>query len=110
MEAVLTVVFRISNPQYSFVHVGLEHGRQSVARLQILRLPRGNQEDYAFGDFEYTAHMIVEIRFQKFHCFSVQVPVQWKNRIQTSGLPFARRVKTGTRDGRCDLQSVEWNQ
>ena len=61
MEAVLTVVFRISNPQYSFVHVGSEHGRQSVARLQILRLPRGNQEDYAFGDFEYTAHMIVEI-------------------------------------------------
>ena len=46
--------------------VGSEHGRQSVARLQILRLPRGNQEDYAFGDFEYTAHTIVEIRFQKF--------------------------------------------
>ena len=110
MEAVLTVVFRISNPQYSFAPAGLEHGRQSVARLQILRLLRGNQEDYAPGDSEYTVHMIVEIRFQKFHCFSVQVPVQWKNRIQTSGLPFARRVKTGTRDGRCDLQSVEWNQ
>ena len=66
MEAVLTVVFRISNPQYSFAPAGSEHGRQSVARLQILRLPRGNQEDYAFGDFEYTAHTIVEIRFQKF--------------------------------------------
>ena len=52
---------------------GLEHGRVSVDRLQILRLPRGNQEDYAPGDFEYTVHMIVEIRFQKFHCFFVQV-------------------------------------
>ena len=110
MEVVSKAFFRISNPQYSFVHVGLEHGRQSVARLQILRLPRGNQEDYAFGDFEYTAHMIVEIRFQKFHCFSVQVQEQWKNRIQTFELPFCHRVKTGTRDGRCDLQSVEWNQ
>ena len=66
MEAVLTVVFRISNPRYSFVHVGSEHGRQSVARLQILRLLRGNQEDYAFDDFEYTVRTIVEIRFQKF--------------------------------------------
>ena len=66
MEAVLTVVFRISNPQYSFVPAGSEHGRQSVARPQILRLPCGNQEDYAFGDFVYTAHTIVEIRFQKF--------------------------------------------
>ena len=110
MEAVLTVVFRISNPQYSFVHVGSEHGRQSVARLQILRLPRGNQEDYAFGDFEYIVRTIVEIRFQKFHCFSVQVQVQWKNRIQTSGLPFARRVKIDTRDDMCDLQSAEWNR
>ena len=110
MEAVLTVVFRILNPQYSFVPAGSEHGRQSVDRLQTSRLPRGNQEDYAFGDFEYTVHMIVEIQFQKFHCFSVQVPVQWKNRIQTSGLPFDRREKTDTRDDRCDLQSVEWNR
>ena len=110
MEAVSKAFFRISNPRYSFVLVGSEHGRQSVARPQILRLPRGNQEDYAFGDFEYTAHTIVEIRFQKFHCFFVQVPVQWKNRIQTSGLSFDRREKTGTRDGRCDLQSVEWNR
>ena len=110
MEAVLTVVFRRLNPRYSFVHVGSEHGRQSVARLQILRLPRGNREDYALGDFEYTVRTIVEIRFQKFHCFSVQVPVQWKNRIQTSGLPFDRREKTDTRDGKCDFQSVEWNQ
>ena len=110
MEAVLTVVFRISNPQYSFAPAGLEHGRQSVARLQILRLPRDDRADYAPGDFEYTAHMIVEIRFQKFHCFSVQVQEQWKNRIQTFELPFCHRVKTGTRDGRCDLQSVEWNQ
>ena len=110
MEAVLTVVFRISNPRYSFVHVGSEHGRQSVARLQILRLLRGNQEDYAFDDFEYTVRTIVEIRFQKFHCFSVQVPVLWKNRIQTSGLPFDRREKTDTRDDKCDLQSVEWNR
>ena len=110
MEAVLTVVFRISNPRYSFVHVGSEHGRQSVARLQILRLLRGNQEDYAFDDFEYTVRTIVEIRFQKFHCFSVQVPVLWKNRIQTSGLPFVRRVRTDTQDGRCDLQSAEWNR
>ena len=110
MEAVLTVVFRILNPQYSFVPAGLEHGRVSVDRLHILRLPCANQADYAFGDFEYTAHTIVEIRFQKFHCFFVQVPVQWKNRIQTSGLSFDRREKTGTRDGRCDLQSVEWNR
>ena len=66
MEAVLIVVFRISNPRYSFVPAGSEHGRQSVVRLQILRLPRGNQEDYAFGGFEYTVHTIVEIRFQKF--------------------------------------------
>ena len=110
MEAVLTVVFRISNPRYSFVHVGSEHGRQSVARLQILRLLRGNQEDYAPGDFEYTEHMIAEIRFQKFHCFSVQVQEQWKNHIQTSGLPFDRREKTDTRDDKCDLQSVEWNR
>ena len=61
MEAVLTVVFRISNPQYSFAPAGLEHGRQSVARLQILRLPRDDRVDYAPGDFEYTAHTIVEI-------------------------------------------------
>ena len=110
MEAVSKVFFRRSNPRYSFVHVGSEHGRQSVARLQILRLPRDDRADYAPGDFEYTAHMIVEIRFQKFHCFSVQVPVQWKNRIQTSGLPFVHREKTDTRDGKCDFQSVEWNQ
>ena len=110
MEAVSKAFFRRLNPRYSFAPAGAEHGRQSVARLQILRLPRGNQEDYAFGDFEYTAHMIVEIRFQKFHCFSVQVQEQWKNRIQTFELPFCHRVKTGTRDGRCDLQSVEWNQ
>ena len=110
MEAVLTVVFRISNPQYSFVPAGSEHGRQSVARLQILRLLCGDQEDYAPGDFEYTVRMIVEIRFQKFHCFSVQVRVLWKNRIQTFELPFCHRVKTGTRDDKCDLQSVEWNR
>ena len=61
MEAVLKVVFRRWNPRYSFAPEESEHGRQSVARLQILRLPRGNQKDYAFGDFEYTAHMIVEI-------------------------------------------------
>ena len=91
MEAVLTVVFRILNPQYNFVLAGLEHDRVFVDRLQTSRLLRGNQEDYAPGDFEYTVHMIVEIRFQKFHCFSVQVPVLWKNRIQTSGLPFVRR-------------------
>ena len=42
MEAVLTVVFRILNPQYSFVPAGLEHGRVSVDRLQTSRLPRGN--------------------------------------------------------------------
>ena len=66
MEAVLTVVFRISNPQYSFAPAGLEHDRVSAAHLQILRLLRGNQEDYAFGDFEYTVRTIVEIRFQKF--------------------------------------------
>ena len=110
MEVVSKVVFRISNPQYSFAPEGAEHGRQSVARLQILRLPRGNREDYALGDFEYTVHMIVEIRFQKFHCFSVQVQEQWKNHIQTSGLPFDRREKTDTRDDKCDLQSVEWNR
>ena len=110
MEEVLTVVFRILNPQYSFVPAGLEHGRVSVDRLQILRLLRGNQEDYAFGDFEYTAHTIVEIQFQKFHCFSVQVPVQWKNRIQTSGLPFVRRVRTDIQDDKCSLQSGEWNR
>ena len=110
MEAVLTVVFQISNPRYSFAPVGSEHGRQSVAHLRILRLPRGNQEDYASGDFEYTAHMIVEIRFQKFHCFSAQVPVLWKNRIQTFGLPFVHRVKTGIQDDTCGLQSAEWNR
>ena len=110
MEAVLTVVFRILNPQYSFVPAGLEHGRVSVDRLQILRLLRGNQEDYAPGDSEYTVHMIVEIRFQKFHCFFVQVPVQWKNRIQTSGLPFVRRVRTDIQDDKCSLQSGEWNR
>ena len=66
MEAVLTVVFRISNPRYSFVHVGSEHGRQSVARLQILQWLRGNRGDYALGDFEYIVRTIVEIRFQKF--------------------------------------------
>ena len=107
MEVVSKVVFRISNPQYSFVPAGLEHGRQSVARLQILRLPRGNQEDYAFGDFEYTADTIVEIRFQKFHCFSAQVQEQWKNHIQTSGLPFDRREKTDTRDDKCDHINIK---
>ena len=40
----------------------------------------------------------------------MQVQVQWKNRIQTSGLPFARRVKIDTRDDMCDLQSAEWNR
>ena len=110
MEAVSKAFFRRSNPQYSFVPAGLEHGRVSVDRLQTSRLPRGNQEDYAFGDFEYTAHTIVEIRFQKFHCFSVQVPVLWKNHTQTFGLPFTRREKTDTRDDKCDLQSVEWNR
>ena len=60
---------------------GLEHGRVSVDRLQILRLLRGNQEDYAPGDSEYTVHMIVGIRFQKFHCFSVQVPVLWTSLV-----------------------------
>ena len=69
MEAVSKAFFRISNPRYSFVLVGSEHGRQSVARLQILRLPRGNREDYALGDFEYTVRTIVEIRFQKFRFF-----------------------------------------
>ena len=110
MEAVSKAFFRISNPRYSFVLVGSEHGRQSVARLQILRLPCGNREDYVLGDFEYTVHMIVEIRFQKFRCFSAQVQEQWKNHIQTSGLPFDRREKTDTRDDKCDLQSVEWNR
>ena len=66
MEAVLTVVFRISNPQYSFAPAGSELGRQSVARLQILQWLRGNREDYARGDFEYIVRPIVEIRFQKF--------------------------------------------
>ena len=66
MEAVSTVVFRISNPQYSFALAGSEHGRQSVARLQILQWFRGNREDYALGDFEYIVRTIVEIRFQKF--------------------------------------------
>ena len=110
MEAVLTVVFQISNPQYGFVPTGLEYGRVSVDRLQTSRLPRGNQKDYASGDFKYTAHMIVEIRFQKFHCFSVQVPVLWKNRIQTFGLPFVHRVKNGIQDDTCGLQSAEWNR
>ena len=110
MEEVLTVVFRISNPQYSFVPAGLAHDRVSVARLQTSRLLRGNQADCAFGDFEYTAHMIVEIRFQKFRCFSVQVQEQWKNRIQTFGLPFVHRVKTGIQDDTCGLQSAEWNR
>ena len=110
MEEVLTVVFRISNPQYSFVPAGLAHDRVSVARLQTSRLLRGNQADCAFGDFEYTAHMIVEIRFQKFRCFSVQVQEQWKNHIQSSGLPFDRREKTDDRDDKCDLQSAEWNR
>ena len=110
MEAVSKAFFRISNPQYSFAPEGSEHGRQSVARLQILRLLRGNQEDYAFDDFEYTVRTIVEIRFQKFHCFSVQVPVLWKNRIQTSGLPFVRRVRTDIQDDKCSLQSGEWNR
>ena len=110
MEEVLTVVFRISNPQYSFVPAGLAHDRVSVARLQTSRLLRGNQADCAFGDFEYTAHMIVEIRFQKFRCFSVQVQEQWKNRIQTSGLPFVRRVRTDIQDDKCSLQSGEWNR
>ena len=107
MEAVSKAFFRRLNPRYSFAPAGAEHGRQSVARPQILRLPCGNQEDYAFGDFEYIVRTIVEIRFQKFHCFSVQVPVQWKNRIQTSGLPFCHRVKIDTRDDMCDLQSAE---
>ena len=66
MEAVSKAFFRRSNPQYSFVPAGLEHDRVSVAHLQTSQLPCGNQEDYAPGDFEYTAHMIAEIRFQKF--------------------------------------------
>ena len=78
MEAVSKAFFRRSNPRYSFAPVGSEHGRQSVARPQILRLLRGNQADCALGDFEYTVRTIVEIRFQKFHCFSVQVQEQWK--------------------------------
>ena len=110
MEAVSKAFFRRSNPRYSFAPVGSEHGRQSVARPQILRLLRGNQADCAFGDFEYTAHMIVEIRFQKFRCFSAQVPVQWKNHIQTFGLQFVHRVKTGIQDDTCGLQSAEWNR
>ena len=110
MEAVSKAFFRRLNPRYSFVHVGSEHSRQSVARPQILRLLCGNREDYALGDFEYIVRTIVEIRFQKFHCFSVQVQEQWKNHIQTSGLPFDRREKTDTRDDKCNLQSVEWNR
>ena len=110
MEAVSKVFFRRSNPRYSFVPAESAHGRVSVDHLQIEQLLRGNQEGYAPGDFEYTAHMIVEIRFQKFRCFSVQVPVQWKNHIQTSGLPFVRRVKTGIQDDTCGLQSAEWNR
>ena len=70
MEAVSKVFFRRLNPRYSFAPAGAEHGRQSVARLQILRLPRGNQEDYAFGDFEYTVRTIVGIRFQKFRFYA----------------------------------------
>ena len=66
MEAVSKAFFRRWNPQYSFVPAGLEHGRVSVDRLQTSRLPRGNQEDYTFGDFEYIVRTIVEIRFQKF--------------------------------------------
>ena len=110
MEVVSKVFFRRSNPRYSFVPAGLEHGRVSVDHLQILQLPHDGQADCASGDFGYTAHMIAEIRFQKFRCFSAQVPVQWKNRIQTSGLPFCHRVKIGTQDDKCDLQSVEWNR
>ena len=70
MEAVSKAFFRRLNPRYSFAPAGSEHGRQSVARLQILRLPRGNQEDYAFGDFEYTVRTIVGIRFQKFRFYA----------------------------------------
>ena len=103
MEVVSKVFFRRSNPRYSFVHVGSEHDRVSVAHLQTSQLPRGNQEDYALGDFGYTVHTIVEIRFQKFRCFSVQVRVLWKNRIQTFGLPFDRQEKTDTRDDKCEL-------
>ena len=66
MEAVSKAFFRRSNPQYSFAPAGSEHGRQSVARLQILQWLRGNREDYALGDFGYIVRTIVEIRFQKF--------------------------------------------
>ena len=66
MEAVSKAFFRRLNPRYSFVHVGSEHSRQSVARPQILRLLCGHREDYALGDFEYIVRTIVEIRFQKF--------------------------------------------
>ena len=69
MEAVLTVVFRISNPQYSFVPAGSEHGRQSVVHQQIEQLLHDDWVDCVHGDFVYTVHMIVEIRFQKFHFF-----------------------------------------
>ena len=110
MEAVLTVVFRILNPQYSFVPTELEHGRKSVVHQQIEQLLHDDWADCVHGDFVYTVHMIAEIQFQKFRCFSVQVPVQWKNHIQTFGLPFARREKTDTRDDKCNLQSVEWNR
>ena len=66
MEAVSKAFFRRLNPRYSFAPAGAEHGRQSVARLQILQWLRGNREDYALGDFEYIVRTIVEIRFQKF--------------------------------------------
>ena len=69
MEAVLTVVFRISNPQYSLVPAGSEHGRQSVVHQQIEQLLHDEWVDCVHGDFVYTVHMIVEIRFQKFHFF-----------------------------------------
>ena len=91
--------------------------RTIAQKMPFLLIPLINEvfqtnypEDYAPGDFEYTEHMIAEIRFQKFHCFSVQVPVLWKNRIQTSGLPFVRRVRTDIQDDKCSLQSGEWNR
>ena len=49
MEAVLTVVFRISNPRYSFVPAGLEHDRLLVSICN-----RDDQADSTFGGFEYT--------------------------------------------------------
>ena len=107
MEEVLTVVFRISNPQYSFVPARLELDRESVDRLQTSRLLRDVLADCVPGGFEYTARMIVETQFQIFHYFSPQVPVQSKNHIQTFGLPFVRQVKTDIRDDRCGLQSAE---